>query len=111
MSGKEYSRYSLNSRSALRCAIFSRSCFTYDTIGHSERVLRFLIDTVGCERIMLGSDFCYKIGYERPVDVVEQLRELSDLQRGLILRGNATRMLRLPSAQPSEAARQRSQRW
>ncbi len=71
--------------------------FTYDTIGHSDRVLRFLIDLVGCERIMLGSDYCFKMGYERPVDVVNQLQGLSAAQREMILKGTAARLLHLES--------------
>ena len=69
--------------------------FTYDTIGHSDRVLRFLIDTVGCERIMLGSDYCFKMGYESPVEVVTGLPGLSPEERAMILGGTAARLLRL----------------
>lgn len=69
--------------------------FTYDTIGHSPRVLQFLIDTVGVERVMLGSDYCFRMGYERPVEVVEALPGLTDAQRDLILGANARRVLRL----------------
>lgn len=69
--------------------------FTYDTIGHSEQVLRFLVDAVGCERIMLGSDYCFRMGYERPVEAVERLPGLSDAEREAILKGTAARLLRL----------------
>ena len=34
----------------------------YDTIVHDPRVLRFLADMVGSERIMLGSDMPFPIG-------------------------------------------------
>src|SRR5204863_156717 len=44
--------------------------FTYDTISHSPHLLRFLIDTVGADRVMLGSDYCFDMGYTRPVDIV-----------------------------------------
>ena len=69
--------------------------FTYDTIGHSERVLRFVIDTVGCDRIMLGSDYCFKMGYERPLEVVTRMPGLSEAQRDMILKGTAARLLHL----------------
>jgi len=53
------------------------------------------IDIIGCERIMLGSDYCFKMGYERPLEVVNQLEALDDGQRAMILKGNAARLLRL----------------
>lgn len=69
--------------------------FTYDTIGHSDRVLQFLIDQVGTERVMLGSDYCFRMGYDRPVDVVMNLPGLDDTARERILGGTAHRLLRL----------------
>ena len=38
---------------------------------------------------MLGSDFCFDMSYERPVDVVMEHPGLDDEQRALILGGNA----------------------
>jgi aminocarboxymuconate-semialdehyde decarboxylase len=69
--------------------------FTYDTIGHADHVLRFLIDAVGCERIMLGSDYCFKMGCERPVEVITHLPGLDTGEQTKILRGTASRLLRL----------------
>ena len=42
--------------------------FTYDTISHDPGALRYLVDTVGADRVMLGTDFCFDMGYERPLD-------------------------------------------
>ncbi len=68
--------------------------FTYDTISHSAEALRFLIGQVGADRVMLGSDYCFDMGYERPVGVVTTLR-LSRTDRDKILGGSAARLLRL----------------
>jgi aminocarboxymuconate-semialdehyde decarboxylase len=68
--------------------------FTYDTVCHSEPVLRFLIAQVGIERVMLGSDYCFDMGYARPVDIVDGLK-LDDAQRAQILRGTAARLLKV----------------
>ena len=43
----------------------------------------------------MGSDYCFPIAYERPVDVVTENSALSSEQHGLILEGNARRLLRL----------------
>jgi aminocarboxymuconate-semialdehyde decarboxylase len=66
----------------------------YDTIAHSKPVMEFIISQVGVERIMLGSDYCFPVGYDRPVEVVEDLR-LSSEQRKMILGGTAAKILKI----------------
>jgi aminocarboxymuconate-semialdehyde decarboxylase len=68
--------------------------FTYDTISHAPESLEYLIDLVGADRVMLGSDYCFDMGYERPVKVVTALR-LSRNDQEKILGANAARLLRL----------------
>ena len=69
--------------------------FTYDTITHSAESLRFLIKRVGADRVMIGSDYCFDMGYERPVEVVTRLAGLAKADQARILAGNAQRMLHL----------------
>jgi aminocarboxymuconate-semialdehyde decarboxylase len=68
--------------------------FTYDTITHSKAVMELVIREVGAERIMLGSDYCFTMGYDRPVQFLEQV-DLASAQRKMILGGNAARLLKL----------------
>ena len=68
--------------------------FTYDTIVHSKAAMEFLIQEVGAERILLGSDYCFDMGYDQPVQFLEQIH-LTSAQRKMILSGNATRVLKL----------------
>jgi aminocarboxymuconate-semialdehyde decarboxylase len=68
--------------------------FTYDTIVHSRPVMEFLIREVGAERIMLGSDYCFDMGYDRPVQFLEQIN-LPSAQRRMILGGNAAKLLKI----------------
>ena len=68
--------------------------FTYDTISHAPESLGYLINLVGADRVMLGSDYCFDMGYERPVEAVTALK-LSRNDREKILHGNAARLLRL----------------
>ena len=68
--------------------------FTYDTISHAPESLRFLIDLVGADHVMMGSDYCFDMGYERPVKAVTALK-LSGPDQEKILGGNAARLLRL----------------
>jgi aminocarboxymuconate-semialdehyde decarboxylase len=69
--------------------------FTYDTITHSPRLLKFLIDTVGAERVMLGSDYCFDMGYKQPVDVVTRQLRLDRADQRRILGATAARLLKL----------------
>ena len=69
--------------------------FTYDTISHSAEALGYLIRLVGADRVMLGSDYCFGMGYERPVEVITRLHGLGRSDRARILGGNAARLLRL----------------
>ncbi|MBI3079554.1 MAG: amidohydrolase [Deltaproteobacteria bacterium] len=69
--------------------------FTYDTISHDPLALLYLIRLVGPDRVMLGSDFCFEIGYDRPVQVVTRLAPLSSSDQRRILGGNASRLLGL----------------
>ena len=69
--------------------------FHYDTVSHHPKIIRYLIDLVGADRVVVGSDYNFDMGYEQPVDFVEQVPGLSARERELILRENAARLLRL----------------
>jgi aminocarboxymuconate-semialdehyde decarboxylase len=71
--------------------------FTYDTVCHSEQIMGWLIALVGADRIMLGSDYCFAMGYHRPKAMIEALHGLSSEDRDLILGGTAARLLRIAS--------------
>ncbi|MFJ5986891.1 amidohydrolase family protein [Lentzea sp. NPDC092896] len=67
--------------------------FYVDSVVFDERALRLLVDTVGVERVVVGSDYPYPLG-ERPAGgVVAKSGFLTDEQRALIERGNAERFL------------------
>jgi aminocarboxymuconate-semialdehyde decarboxylase len=69
--------------------------FYFDTITHSTPALSYLIDLVGVEQVMLGSDYPFDMGYERPSEIVEGLPNLSADDKAAILGGNAQRILGL----------------
>jgi aminocarboxymuconate-semialdehyde decarboxylase len=68
--------------------------FMYDTIAHSKPLMEYIISQVGVERVMMGSDYCFAVGYDRPVGMVEQLR-LNSEQRKMILGGTAAKILKI----------------
>jgi aminocarboxymuconate-semialdehyde decarboxylase len=50
---------------------------------------------VGADRVMLGSDYCFDLGVERPVEAVTRLVGLSRADQAKILGGNAAKLLKL----------------
>ena len=69
--------------------------FYYDTVSHMDDALSYLIGLVGPERVMVGSDYCFDMGLERPVDVVTGQASLTETDKALILGDNARRLLGL----------------
>ena len=70
--------------------------FSYDIISHDAGALRYLVATVGADRVMLGTDFCFDMGYERPLAIIQaKATGLSKKDQGRIVRANAARLLRL----------------
>jgi aminocarboxymuconate-semialdehyde decarboxylase len=68
--------------------------FTYDTVVHSKSVMEFVIAEVGAERIMIRSDYCLDMGYERPINFLDQVN-ITSAQRKMILGDNAARILKI----------------
>src|SRR5205814_902638 len=66
--------------------------FTYDTISHAPASLRYLVDLVGADRVMIGSDFCFDMGPARPREIVVRGLTLSARDRARILSENARRL-------------------
>jgi aminocarboxymuconate-semialdehyde decarboxylase len=66
----------------------------FDSLTHSPAVLALLAETVGADRIVLGSDFPYDMGDPRAVEHVETAAFLSSDERRLILGETGRRLLR-----------------
>lgn len=68
--------------------------FYFDTITHDVDVLRALLDYAGFDRLLLGSDYPFDMGVERPAEIVRALHLPADGE-AKILGGNAARLLNL----------------
>jgi aminocarboxymuconate-semialdehyde decarboxylase len=66
--------------------------FHFDTLTHDEALLRALIDYVGPDHVLLGSDYPFDMGDARHVETVRAL-DLSPDVEAAILSGNAERLL------------------
>jgi aminocarboxymuconate-semialdehyde decarboxylase len=63
----------------------------FDTVLFEPRALRFLCDTVGADRVMLGSDYPFGIGDPDPCRLIDET-PLTAAERAAILGGNAARI-------------------
>jgi len=68
--------------------------FTYDTIGHDDRINANLVRLVGADRVTLGSDYCFDMGLDDPLATVDRLK-LPKEERDLVIGGNAQKLLNL----------------
>jgi aminocarboxymuconate-semialdehyde decarboxylase len=68
--------------------------FYFDTITHDITVLHSLVDLVGADHVMLGSDYPFDMGNENPVDLVRAASFNAETEEK-ILGGNITRLLGL----------------
>lgn len=67
----------------------------YDTVVMSESALRFLIDTVGIERVVLGSDYPFVAWEPSPAGWVQGLQSLTQDEKDRILWKNLESLLGL----------------
>jgi aminocarboxymuconate-semialdehyde decarboxylase len=75
----------------------------YDTILHHPDPLTFLVNSVGAERVMLGSDYPFDMGMYDAVEVVRSL-PVGEEAVAKILAGSAERLLRTNADGAARAA-------
>lgn len=72
-------------------AMFKR--FYFDALTHSPQAIRHLIDVVGSERVVLGTDSPFDMGEEHPVERLEAVPRLTQQEREDICYRSAMRLL------------------
>jgi aminocarboxymuconate-semialdehyde decarboxylase len=65
----------------------------FDTVVHDERALRWLVEAVGADRVLLGSDFPFDMGLDDPAAFVRG-SGLAEADVAAILGANAEALLR-----------------
>jgi aminocarboxymuconate-semialdehyde decarboxylase len=66
--------------------------FFFDTVTHDADILRSLVNFAGADHVLMGSDYPFDMGVERPAEIVRGL-SLDPSEEELILGGNAARLL------------------
>jgi aminocarboxymuconate-semialdehyde decarboxylase len=67
--------------------------FYYDCLTHSEPALRYLIDTVGVDRVVFGTDWPADMAIDWPVSWVLSLKSLTQEEKEAILWKNLEKLL------------------
>jgi len=70
------------------------SMLYYDTLLHDPAALQLLLDTVGAERVMLGSDMPFPIGDPAPLEILDGLA-VTNCQKDAMLSGVARQLFGL----------------
>lgn len=65
----------------------------FDSITHSERTLRYLVDLVGPSQVVMGSDYPADMGVADPVGFIDGCASLSEGERLGILEDNFDRLI------------------
>ncbi|HET7364800.1 MAG TPA: amidohydrolase family protein [Burkholderiales bacterium] len=69
--------------------------FYFDTITFDHGMLAHLIARFGADHVLLGTDYPYDMGMERPLEFIEGVRGLSKAETAAIEGGNAARLLKI----------------
>ena len=67
--------------------------FYLDSLVHDETALKYLVDLVGDEKIVLGSDYPFPLGEHEPGILIESMSSLSQESREKLLWKNAAEFL------------------
>jgi len=69
--------------------------FYFDTITFDHGMLAHMIARFGSDHVLLGTDYPYDMGMERPVEFIGGVKGLSAAERAAIEGGNAARLLKI----------------
>jgi aminocarboxymuconate-semialdehyde decarboxylase len=67
--------------------------FYLDSLVHDGRMLKYMIELIGAEKIALGSDYPFPLGEAQPGKLIESMEELSNAAKERLLSGTALEWL------------------
>ncbi len=69
--------------------------FYLDSLVHDEKALQYLIDLIGEDMVVMGSDYPFPLGEHSPGKLIESMQELTDTVKEKLLWKNAAEFLGL----------------
>ncbi|MFG0329704.1 MAG: amidohydrolase family protein [Phycisphaerales bacterium] len=84
--------------------------FWVDSLVHDAEALRYLVKTMGADRVALGSDYPFPLGEEVAGELIDSMDDFDDATRRRLLRENALEFLGLTEddLQPRSGAKSES---
>lgn len=70
------------------------NCLYFDCLIHQDLARRFLVDLVGVDHVVIGTDYPFDMGTHTPVEEIQRLN-LDQFSEAKIRIGNAARLLKL----------------
>jgi aminocarboxymuconate-semialdehyde decarboxylase len=67
----------------------------FDTITHDAQILGNLVERYGAQHVLLGTDYPFDMGEDKPVQLIESVHHLSAEDRALIKGGNAMKLFKI----------------
>ena len=67
----------------------------FDTITHDAQILGNLVERYGAQHVLLGTDYPFDMGEDKPVQLIESVHHLSADDRALIKGGNAMKLFKI----------------
>jgi len=67
-----------------------------DTIVHDSMMMRYLLELMGADRLMMGSDYPFPLGEHVPGQLIESMDEITETDKARLLAGTALEWLNLP---------------
>jgi aminocarboxymuconate-semialdehyde decarboxylase len=74
--------------------------FHVDSAVFDPKALRLLVDVMGADRVMLGSDYPFPLGEQKIGSLVQEASGLTSEERALILHKNASRFFGIDAVRP-----------
>ena len=65
----------------------------FDTVLHDPTAIAFMVDRIGVDHVVLGSDYPFEMGDLDPVNTLNSVPDLTEADRKLIREGNVARIL------------------
>ncbi|CAH1238542.1 ACMSD [Branchiostoma lanceolatum] len=64
-----------------------------DSLVHDQRALKYLVETIGEDRVVLGSDYPFPLGEHHPGKLIESMQDFDPKLKSKLLAGNALEFL------------------
>src|SRR3990167_14377 len=70
--------------------------FYLDSLVHDQSILKYIVNLIGRDKVILGSDYPFPLGEHKPGQIIEDVEEFDEETKQLLLADNCLEFLNLP---------------